>query len=145
MPGPRLTRKVRMSSVESAPRGAAVRLATILLAIESLAVFGLTAWQIVELVRGDLVSVATSIALIVMSLAAAVGLAAFAFAVRAGRSWGKSGGIVAQVLIFAIAVGSVQGGAAHWGIAAVLAIPAVVTFVALLLSARGGTGDPRRG
>ena len=97
----------------------------------------LTGWQIVEMIAGELTSLTTSIALVVLTLIGAVGVAAFAIAVWTGRSWGRSGGIVTQVLIAAIAIGSVQGGAGHWGIALALAAPAVVTFAALIVSARG--------
>lgn len=110
--------------------------AVILLALEALGLLILAGWQIVSLTRGDLASVATSLALIVMSLAAAAGIAAFSYGVAADRSWGRSGGVVTQVLIFAVAVGSVQTGDAHWGVASALAIPAVVTLVAILASAR---------
>jgi len=124
-------------SAESAVRTPATRIASALLALEALVLVLLTGWQIVEMIAGEATSVTTSIALIVLTLIAAVGVAAFAFAVWTGRSWGRSGGIVAQVLIVAIAIGSVQGGAGHWGIALALAVPAVVTFVALIGSARG--------
>jgi len=124
-------------SAESAVRTPATRIASALLALEALVLVLLTGWQIVEMIAGEATSVTTSIALIVLTVIAAVGVAAFAFAVWTGRSWGRSGGIVAQVLIVAIAIGSVQGGAGHWGIALALAVPAVVTFVALIGSARG--------
>ncbi|HLT66980.1 MAG TPA: histidine kinase [Microbacterium sp.] len=124
-------------SAESAVRTPATRIASALLALEALVLVLLTGWQIVEMIAGEATSVTTSTALIVLTLIAAVGVAAFAYAVWTGRSWGRSGGIVAQVLIVAIAIGSVQGGAGHWGIALALAVPAVVTFVALIGSARG--------
>src|SRR5690606_22548578 len=124
-------------SAESAVRTPATRIASALLALEALVLVLLTGWQIVEMIAGEATSVTTSTALIVLTLIAAVGVAAFAYAVWTGRSWGRSGGIVGQVLIVAIAIGSVQGGAGHWGIALALAGPAVVTFVALIGSARG--------
>ncbi|WP_156762198.1 histidine kinase [Microbacterium karelineae] len=124
-------------SSPAAERTPATRVAVALLALEAAALVVLAGWQVVELFGGQLASIATSIALVVMTLAAAAAVAAFAFAVWTGRSWGRSGGVVAQVLIFAVAVGAVQGGAAHWGISALLAAPAVVAFVALILSAKG--------
>ncbi|WP_221585369.1 histidine kinase [Microbacterium sp. G2-8] len=119
-----------------ADRAPAVRIAAGLLALEALALLGLTVWQIASLVRGDVAELATSIALIVMSLAGVAAIAAFAGAVWAAQSWGRSGGVVAQVLIFAVAVGAVQGPYPHWGTALALAVPAVVTFVSLLLATR---------
>jgi len=129
---------------ESIARTPAVRAAAVLLALESLGVLALAGWQIVELVTSEPASIATSIALVVMTLVAAAAVFAFAGGVWQGRSWGRSGGIVAQVLIFAVALGSVQGGAGHWGIAATLAVPAVVTFIMLILAARAaGSGAPQ--
>ena len=134
----------RMSS-DSTDRTPAVRAAAVLLALEALGVLVLAGWQIVELVTSEPASIATSIALIVMTLVGAAAVFAFAGGVWQARSWGRSGGIVAQVLIFAVALGSVQGGAGHWGIAATLAVPAVVTFVMLILAARSaGSSAPRR-
>jgi hypothetical protein len=124
-------------SDEPGVRTPATRIAAALLALEALVLVILTGWQIVEMVAGELTSIMTSVALVVLTLIAAVGVAAFAFAVWTGKSWGRSGGIVTQVLIVAIAIGSVQGGAGHWAIALTLAAPAVVTFIALIGSARG--------
>ena len=121
---------------EAPLRTASVRIASALLALEALVLVLLTGWQIVEMIAGDATSATTSIALIVLTLIAAVGVGAFAFAVWTGKTWGRSGGIVAQVLIAAIAIGAVQDGAGHWKIALTLAVPAVVTFVALIASAR---------
>ncbi|MGO2090939.1 MAG: histidine kinase [Microbacterium gubbeenense] len=132
-------------SSESIERTPAVRLASVLLAIEAVAVVILAGWQVVELVASEPASIATSIALVVMTLVAAFALFAFARGVWDGRSWGRSGGIVAQVLIFAVALGSVQGGAGHWGIAALLAAPAVLTFVVLIFASRpAGPGSSQR-
>lgn len=114
-----------------------------LLALESIGLAALTVWEVISLVRGDLSSLATSLALLVMTLVATGALAGFAFAVHTGRAWGRSGGIVAQVLIFAVAVGAVQGADAHWGIAAALALPAIATFAALIGSARPSDETPR--
>ena len=130
-------------SAESVVRTPATRIAALLLALEALVILILAGWQIVEMIVGDLTSISTSIALVVLTLICALGVGAFSFAVWTGRSWGRSGGIVAQVLIFAIAVGSVQGGAGHWGLAAALAIPAIVTVVALFATVRGSA--PRQG
>lgn len=132
-------------SSEPIDRTPAVRAAAALLALEALGVLALAGWQVVELITSEPASIATSIALIVMTLVGAAAVFAFAVGVWQGRSWGRSGGIVAQVLIFAVALGSVQGGAGHWGIAATLAVPAVVTFIMLILAARSaGSGAPQR-
>lgn len=119
-----------------ADRAPVVRVAAGLLGLEALGLLVLTGLQITSLFEGDVAELATSIALIVMTLTGVAALAAFAVAVWTSRSWGRSGGIVAQVLIFAVAVGAVQGPYAHWGAALALAAPAVVTFVSILLAAK---------
>lgn len=129
----------------STARTPVVGLASALLALEAIGVVVLAGWQLVELVTNEPASIATSIALFVMTLIAAFAVFAFARGVWGGRSWGRSGGIVTQVLIFAVALGGIQGGAAHWGIAASLAAPAILTFVVLILASRpAGSGSPQR-
>lgn len=79
-------------SSESIERTPAVRLASVLLAIEAVAVVILAGWQVVELVASEPASIATSIALVVMTLVAAFALFAFARGVWDGRSWGDPAG-----------------------------------------------------
>ena len=114
----------------------AARVAAILVGLEALAVFAIVAWQIAALAGGDTESATSAIALIVLTAAGAILLAAFAFAVWRGQSWGRSGGIVAQVLILAVALGAATGAYAHPTTGFALAIPAIATFVALVLAAR---------
>lgn len=112
-----------------APRAAAA-----MLGIEAAALAVLAVWQVIELIVAETMSIATALALIAMTALGAVALGAFAAGVLAGRTWARSGGIVAQVLIFAVAVGSVTGPYPHWGIAAALAVPALVTAILLFSS-----------
>lgn len=119
----------------------AARVAGVLVGLEALAVFALVAWQIAALAGGDTESATSAIALIVLTAAGGVLLAAFAVAVWRGQSWGRSGGIVAQVLILAVALGAATGAYAHPTTGLALAIPAVVTLVALVLAARRGRLD----
>ncbi|MTE22784.1 histidine kinase [Microbacterium sp. ZXX196] len=123
-------------SSPSLARGRATYVAVGLLALEALALAVVTGWQVVWAASTPVAAMPTAIALIVLSALGAFAIASFATGVWRGRSWGRSGGIVVQVLIFAIAVGSVTGAYAHWGIAALFAAPAIVGFVALLGSAR---------
>lgn len=121
---------------------AVTRVAATLLALEGVGIAALAGWQIVALAGGDTASVATAIALIVVTVVAAVAVLAFAGGVWRGQSWGRSGGIVTQLMILAIALGAATGtfGNALTGLE--LAIPAVVTFVALgLASRRAGAGE----
>jgi len=112
------------------------RLAGAVLAAESLAVLALVGWQIVALVAGDVVDVVSSLALIVMTVLAAVALGAAAIAVWRGISAGRSGGIVAQLLILAVAIGAATGQYAHPAIAAAIALPALIGIVLLGFAAR---------
>ncbi|WP_345751154.1 histidine kinase [Microbacterium rhizophilus] len=118
------------------------RIAAALLALEAVGVLALVGWQIVALAGADTVDPVSAVALIVLTAVGAVAVGAFAAATRAGRSWGRSGGIVTQFLIIAVAVGAITGPYAHPGTAAALAVPAVAGLVLLFLAAREAhTGD----
>ena len=112
------------------------RIAGVLVGLEALGVLALVVWQIAALAGGDTDSSTSAIALIVLTAAGAVLLAAFAVAVWRGQSWGRSGGIVAQLLILAVALGAATGAYAHPLTGLVLAVPAVVTLVFLVLAVR---------
>jgi hypothetical protein len=119
---------------EAMPVSGATKTAAILIGVEALGVAGVAATQVLSLAAAA--SVPNAVALLLLTLVAAAALAAFSFAVMTGRSWGRSGAIVAQALIFAIAVGSVTGTYPHWGIGLSLGIPALVVFAVLLLAVR---------
>lgn len=117
-----------------------------LVALEALGVAALVGWQIVALTAGDTVSLASAIALLVLTAVAAVAMGAFAFAILRGESWGRSGGIVAQLLLLAVALGAVTGtyGAPLIGLA--LGVPALVVLVVLVLTVKAAgarDGDDR--
>lgn len=112
------------------------RTAAVLLALEALVLLGIAAWEVVALVTAGAGSVASGIALVVMTLIGAAGLGAFAWGAYAGRSWGRSGGIVAQLLGIAVAVGSVTGSYVHPLIALAIGVPAAAVLVVLFLASR---------
>ena len=112
------------------------RIAAILVGLEGLALAALAVWQIVAIVQGDTGSVESAIALLVLTVVGTAALLAFAVAVWRGRSWGRSGGIVAQVLILAVALGAATGAYAHPLIALAIAVPAIAALVLLVLAAR---------
>ena len=114
----------------------AARIAAVLVGLEGLALVALAVWQVVAMVQGDTGSIESAIALLVLTIVGAAALLAFAVAVWRGRSWGRSGGIVAQVLVLAVALGAATGDYAHPLIALAIAVPAVVAFVLLILAAR---------
>ena len=121
----------------------AARLAAIVLAIEGAGVLVLAAWELIALVSGDTTSAASSLALLVLTALGAVALVAFAVGVWRGRSWGRSGGIVAQLLLASVALGTLTGPGARPGVAVALVVPAAVGFVLLVQAARAA-GRARR-
>ncbi|GAB3280066.1 histidine kinase [Microbacterium lacusdiani] len=112
------------------------RAAGALLAIEAVGLLALAGWQVVALLGEDTMAAASAIALIVLTVVGAVAVAAFAGAVWTARSWGRSGGIVTQLLILAVAVGAVTGPYPQVGTALLLAAPALLGIGLLLAAAR---------
>lgn len=119
------------------------RIAAVLVAVEGMGLLVLAGWQVLALVGGDTGSAVSAVALIVLTLIAAAAVIAFAVGVWRGMSWGRSGGIVTQLMILAVALGAATGtfGNALTGIE--LAIPALVTLVALVLAARRASAEQR--
>lgn len=118
-------------------------LAAVVLAVQALGLVALLGWQVVAMSAGDTVSPASALALAVLTLVGAVAVSAFAVATARGRSWGRSGGIVVQALILAVAIGELTGEDADAALAGLIALPGVVGAVLLLLSARDA-GRARR-
>lgn len=112
------------------------RLAAGVLGLEALALLVVAGWELVALVGGDTGDVASAIALIVLTVVGAVAVAAFAVAVWRARSWGRSGGIVTQLLILSVALGAITGASPAVGTAVLLAVPAAIGLVVLILAVR---------
>jgi len=112
------------------------RIAGVLVALEALGVAALAGWQIVAMAGGDTVSVASAVALIVLTVVGAVAVGSFAVAILRGQSWGRSGAIVVQLLLLAVALGAVTGTYADGAVALALAAPGLVVFVLLVMSVR---------
>jgi hypothetical protein len=125
------------------PVSRATRTAAVLVGIEAVGVLALAALQVVSLSSG-VASLSSAIALLVLTVAGAVAVAAFARAILRGQSWGRSGAVVVQLLIIAVAIGAATGEYAHPGMAFALAVPAAVVFVVVILAARdAGRDQPR--
>lgn len=107
-----------------------------LVGLEGLGLIALTVWQVVAIVSGDTASIDSAVALVVLSAVGAAAVGAFAVAIWRGRSWGRSGSIVTQLLILAVALGAATGAYAEPAVALVIAAPAVVTLVLLVLAVR---------
>jgi hypothetical protein len=125
-------------------------LAGVLVTLEGAAVVALAIWQAVELAGGNTDSVTSAVALLVLTLLGAAAVIAFGVAILRDRSWGRSGGIVTQLLVLAVAGGAGTGPYAHPLVGAAVAAPAVITLVLLVIAvARAGrrnraqTGDAR--
>ncbi|GAA3652760.1 histidine kinase [Microbacterium marinilacus] len=121
------------------------RIAAAVVALEAVGVLALAGWQIVALVGHDTTSAVSAIALIVLTVVGAAAIAAFAAATWAGRSWGRSGGIVTQLLVLAVAGGALTGAYPHLGTALALGVPALVALVLLFLAAREANRAEGRG
>lgn len=117
-------------------KSAPERLAAALLALEGLVLLVVTGWEIVALVSGDSDDTGTSIALIVLTAVGAAAVLAFAVATGRGASWGRSGGIVTQLLMLAVALGAVTGPVPAPGFAAMVAVPALLGLIVLFAAAR---------
>lgn len=124
------------------PTSTTERLASALLALEGAGLLVVAGIEIVALVTGDAAEVGSSIALIVLTVIGALAVLAFAVATARGQSWGRSGGIVTQMLMLAVAFGAITGPAPSPGFALAVAVPAVVGL-ALLISATRRAGARR--
>ncbi|GAA3767932.1 hypothetical protein GCM10022240_20450 [Microbacterium kribbense] len=114
----------------------AAHTATVILGLEAAGVLVLAIWQVLELMAGAAEWLASALALIVLTLIAAAAVAAFAVGVARDVSWGRSGGIVTQLLIVAVAIGAATGAYAHPLIGLALAAVAVVALIPLVLEVR---------
>jgi peptidoglycan/LPS O-acetylase OafA/YrhL len=112
------------------------RVAAVIVGLEGLALVVLVIWQVIAIATGDTDSLASAIALTVLTVVGAVAVIAFGVAIWRGLSWGRSGGIVTQVLILAVALGAATGAYAHPSTGLVLAVPGIVALVLLVLAVR---------
>jgi hypothetical protein len=119
------------------------RVAAALVAVEGLGLVALVLWQIAAIAAGDTEVLQTSIALIVLTVAGAAAVIAFAVAVWRDQSWGRSGGIVTQLLILAVSLGAATGEYAHPLTALAIAAPALLALVLLVLAVRESAARDR--
>ncbi|MEV4687693.1 histidine kinase [Microbacterium sp. LWH3-1.2] len=120
------------------------RIAAVLVGLEGLGIAALTVREIVAIASGDTGSIESAIALAVLTLVGATAVIAFAFAIWRGQSWGRSGGIVTQLLILAVAFGAATGAFADPALGLALAVPALVVLVLLLIAVRDAGRAARR-
>jgi len=120
------------------------RIAAVLVGLEGLGLAALTVREVIAIVTGDTESIGSAVALAALTLVGAAAVVAFAVAIWLGQSWGRSGGIVAQLLILAVALGAATGSFADPSIAWALAIPALIVLVLLVLAVRDAGRAARR-
>ncbi|WP_417562254.1 histidine kinase [Microbacterium sp.] len=113
------------------------------LAVDAIGVLVLAIWQVLALLAGDVESAASAIALIVLTVVGAAAIGAFCVGVLRDSSWGRSGGIVTQLLVLAVALGAVTGAYAHPLIGLALAAAGLVGLVPLVLEVRRSGRDRR--
>lgn len=124
-------------------RRAAGRIGAVLVALEGLAIAALAIWQVGALIAGDTGSIESAIALLVLTAIGAAAVISFGVATWRGLSWGRSGGIVTQLLILAVALGAVTGAYADAMTGLILALPAVATLVLLIMDVRAAGRNAR--
>jgi hypothetical protein len=112
------------------------RAASVLVGLEAIGVLAVAVWQVFAVAGGDTDSAVSSIALLVLTVVGAVAVGAFAVGIWRGWSWGRSGGIVTQLLIIAVAVGAMTGAGADPLLGVGLIIPALVVLVLLVIVIR---------
>lgn len=118
------------------PTNTVTRVAGILVVLEGILLAALAAWQVAALVGGDTTWIDSALALIVLTAVGAAAVIAFGVGAYRGLSWGRSGGVVTQALILAVALGAATGAYAHPLIGLAIAVPAIVVLVLLILAAR---------
>jgi hypothetical protein len=133
-----LGRSARMRRSGPAAFAAAV------LALEGAALAVITLIELFALGAGDASSLASGVALIVLTLIGAVALFAFAVGTLRRASWARSGGILFQVLAIALALASFSIQPTPWLFALVIGGAGVVGLLLLIAVVRSeGASDPR--
>jgi hypothetical protein len=101
------------------------------LGLESLALVGAGVFLIFEVLVAPADSLASALALTVFVFIAAVWVAALAVGAWRGQAWIRSGAIVVQMLLVALAIGSFQGILPRPDIGWLLLLPAIVVLTLL--------------
>jgi len=114
------------------------------LALETVALFVITLMEVFGLSSGAATSLPSALGLIGLSAVAAIGLAALAVAVLRGRSFGRSGGMVAQILAIAVASSALAVRPFPAVFVLSLLIPGIVGAVLLFLLTRRAGAEARR-
>lgn len=111
--------------------------AAIIVLLEALTVAALALVQMLAILSGDVATVPTALALLVLTLVMGVGVFAFGIGLFRERRWARSGAIVVQILILAVALGEATGQIyGQLGVAIAIALPAAFALILLGVSGR---------
>lgn len=121
---------------DDVPTHGSARAAAILVILEAAGLAVLAAWQVMAIVEGDTTALDSAWALVVLTIAGAAIVAVFGVVTWRGPSWGRSGAIVTQLLILAVALGAMTGSYAHPLTAIAIALPALLTLALLIVAVR---------
>jgi len=87
----------------------------------------------VETAKGHSYLVASGVAITLIGIATAIGLALVARGVRSGRRWSRTPALLTQLFTGIVAIYTIQSGRLDWGVPAILL--AITGLVALLMPA----------
>jgi len=107
----------------------AVWLAVVLVAIEALVLAIAVVVLLVDVVTLTPSSLASAVALIVLTAVATVWVAWIAVSLRRGAPWSRGGAVFWQLVQLAIALGAIQGSFAQPLIGAAIAVPSILVLV----------------
>ncbi|WP_040163688.1 hypothetical protein [Microbacterium gorillae] len=116
-------------------------IAAVIVALEGVLILIYAGVQLLDLIGGGAAEVPTAIALLALTAVFGVGMLALAYGIARERTWGRSGGIVMQILLASVglmlpAVFEVPG----W-VAVLVVAPAVVAFALILIASRRAPED----
>lgn len=115
-----------------------------LLALEGAALLVIAGIEALGLAAGGAAEVPTALALVVLTVIGGAGLIGFAIAVLRGNSWGRSGGMVLQILGVAIALSALSVEPRPTTFILALSIPCAIGIVLLLLLSRRAGAAAKR-
>ena len=117
--------------VPPAPRSRALTALVVVLSLEFIAITGVALYLVLELIVDRPDSYASAVALAIVVAVAAVWVLFIVIGVLRGQAWTRAAVVVLQILIGAVAIGSLQGADALPGLGFALLVPAVLALVLL--------------